>query len=196
MAPLKINNRRDILLLLIYSPGVAIGFNEPISGRTRIVKMLFLFKQEVLREFRRGTEITDDNFYEFFAWDFGPFSTQVYDDLTFFTLRGFVESAETDEEPLPESAEEWEKWLDSQPSTGDDEVESYDEAQFRLTEKGVKFTAELYRQLSEAQKQLLKTFKARLVGVPLRAILRYVYTNYESMTTRSKIRNDVLGTNA
>ena len=38
-----INNRKDILLLLLYSPGVTEKYNEPIKGRTRILKMLFIF---------------------------------------------------------------------------------------------------------------------------------------------------------
>lgn len=197
MAPSKINNRRDILLLLLYSPGVMDEFNQPISGRTRIVKMLFLFREEVLREFRHGTDINEQNFYEFFAWDFGPFSTQVYDDLTFFTLRGFIETDESKEDPLPESAEEWDKWSREQPSLAvADEVEAYEEVTFRLTAKGQRFAQGLYDQLSPAQRQLLKTFKAKLVNAPLRAILRYVYSNYGSMTTKSKIKEDILGIHA
>ena len=197
MAPAKINNRRDILLLLLYSPGVTAELNQPISGRTRIVKMLFLFREEALRDFRHGTDITEQNFYQFFAWDFGPFSTQVYDDLTFFTLRGFIETDESKEEPLPESAEEWEKWSREQPGVaGADDVEAYEEVTFRLTAKGEEFAKGLYDQLSPAQRQLLRTFKAKLANAPLRAILRYVYSNYGSMTTHSKIKEDILGTHA
>ena len=40
-----INNRKDILLLLLYSPGVTEQINEPIKGRTRILKILFIFKK-------------------------------------------------------------------------------------------------------------------------------------------------------
>jgi len=49
--PSRITNRRDILLLLLYSPGVSSQVNEPIAGRTRLVKMLFLFKKELLGQF-------------------------------------------------------------------------------------------------------------------------------------------------
>src|ERR1700722_14184229 len=98
----KINNRRDILLLLLYAPGATKQVNEPIVGRTRIVKMLFIFKNEVFPHFKKGTEISEENFYEFFAWNFGPFSTQVYDDLTFFGLHGFIESSFSQEEPITE----------------------------------------------------------------------------------------------
>lgn len=190
----QINNRRDILLLLLYSPGKTSQVNEAIVGRTRIVKMLFLFAKEALSHFRHNTDINEGNFYQFFPWDFGPFSSQAYDDITFFTLYGFVQSDTAEgEEVLPESAEEWQKWFDEQGAESDDEVETFEEEKFTLTTKGVDFTKPMYDSLTSAQKTLLKEFKGRLVATPLRAILRYVYTTYGEMTTKSKIRGEVLG---
>jgi len=192
----QINNRRDILLLLLYSPGKTDQPNEPIIGRTRLVKMLFLFREEALPYFRKGTEVSIDekNFYLFFAWNFGPFSREVYDDLTFFTYHGFIEQKDTEEEALPESAAEWEKWLTmSRPDSSEENLFEYDEQVFSLTDRGVTFTRRLYEQLSAEQKRLLREFKARIVKAPLRALLQYVYKNYESMTIKSKIREEVLG---
>lgn len=191
----KINNRKDILLLLLYSPGRTDKVNEPIAGRTRLLKMLFLFRAEALEHFRRGTEITEDNFYSFFPWDFGPFSTEVYDDLSFFTLRGFIESSSTTEETLPESAAEWEMWLSAwKPDSSLESIsDEYEEEQFQLTEKGMRFAADLFSSLATNQKKLLKEFKARMVAVPLRALLRYVYENYPEQTSRSQIREEVIG---
>lgn len=191
----NVNNRKDILLLLLYSPGRTADVNEPIVGRTRLVKMLFLFKVEALQHFRRGTEINEDNFYDFHPWDFGPFTPQVYDDVDFFLLRGFVESSIAQEEPLPESVAEWERWLHSTGISSEefDADEFHDEA-FRLAAKGVSFVEKrLYCDLSEAQKTHLREFKKRTVAVPLRALLRYVYENHEDFTTESRIRDDILG---
>lgn len=189
-----IKNRRDILLLLLYSPGCEESPNEPISGRTRLVKMLFLFKQEVLEHFKRGTEIDEDNFYEFFPWDFGPFSRQVYDDLTFFTLRGFIKAELSTEDTLPESAAEWEMWLTSSTSYSErDEITDYNEQSFRLADRGITFASGLYASLSKAQQRQLREFKKRLSQAPLRAILKYVYESYPEQTTRSQIRGQVLG---
>jgi len=194
MTVARINNRRDVLLLLLYSPGKTGRINEPIVGRTRLVKMLFLFKAEVLPLFRRGTEITDENFYQFFPWNFGPFSAQVYDDITFFILRGFVESSATGEESLPESAAEWEKWLTNfGPQQTSEEIDPYEEESFHLTERGIDFTKELYDALSASQKQLLREFKTRLSTAPLRSILKYVYKTYPEQTTESEIKGEVLG---
>jgi hypothetical protein len=158
--------------------------------------MVFLFKQEALEHFRQGTAITPENFYVFFPWDFGPFSSQVYDDLTFFMLRGFEESSDSAEESLPESEEEWAHWRSMSEEVYDQQdFEQYQEEILRLTEpKGVEFANALYDTLSGAQRRLLKEFKARMSSAPLRAILRYVYRNYPDMTPKSKIKEEVLGT--
>lgn len=191
----KIDNRRDILLLLLYSPGRSEVPNRPITGRTRLVKMLFLFKHEALHEFRKGTEITEENFYEFFPWNFGPFSSQVYDDLNFFELRGFLRRGETDEETIPESAAEWAMWLSSsQPDSTEDNVSEYVEETFQLTPKGQAFVEEnLLPNLAPGQRKLLKEFRARLEAAPLRAILKHVYENYPGQIEKSTIREQVLG---
>ncbi len=189
-----IDNRKDILLLLLYSPGRSASYNEPVIGRTRLIKMLFLFGKECMKHFRKGTRITEGNFYEFFAWDFGPFSKEVYDDLMFFTLRGFITAEETDDEVLPEAAAEWEEWMRmSSSSAEDDGVFEYDEQTFSLSEHGGRFAQELYVSLSDNQRETLKTFKAHINKTPLRAILNYVYETYPDFTSRARIRDDVLG---
>ena len=137
MSTKAITNRKDILLLLLYSPGVGDTPNEPVLGRTRLMKMLFLFKRELLPHFHRNVKITDDNFYAFFAWKFGPFSKEVYDDITFFELRGYLKRSPSKEDTLPESAEEWQEWL----SCGDFSQEEqalaeYEEPELTLTPKG------------------------------------------------------------
>ena len=188
--PAQITSRRDILLLLLYAPGKIGAINEPISGRTRLVKMLFLFKQEILPEFRAGTEISEQNFYDFFAWDFGPFSTQVYDDISFFQLRDFIETYPSSEESVPEAIAEWEKWRES--AEIDDELDVYEEEIFRLTEHGVRFCKPMFDRLTDAQRKLLVSFKTRLGDAPLRGILRYVYQTYPAQAEKSKIASNVL----
>jgi len=186
----QITSRRDILLLLLYAPGRDGLPNESISGRTRLVKMLFLFKKEVLPEFRNGTELSEKDFYQFFPWDFGPFSAQVYDDIAFFQLRGFIETSPATEESVPESVAEWDMWLES--TEIQYEIDVYEEETFRLTKRGAAFTEPMFERLSASQRSLLTSFKKRLADAPLRAILRYVYRTYPEQAERSKIAADVL----
>lgn len=188
----RINNRKDILLLILYSPGKTNLVNEPIAGKTRLMKMLFLFMKEALPHFSNGTDISEESFYQFFPWNFGPFSSQVYDDLVFFKLTGFIKSSAAPQEGLPESENEWAKWLDeSGTSDSPDFFESYEEEVFALTDKGVDFTKKIYLSLSQSQQTLLRNFKRRLADIPLRAILRYVYKKYPEQITNSKIVEEV-----
>jgi len=189
---MKIDNRKDILLLFLYSPGINKKLNEPIVGRTKLVKSLFLFKEEVLPHFKSGTSINEENFYKFFAWDFGPFSKEIYDDVTFFILNDFIKVADSEQEPLPEAVEEWNKWIDN---TGVDldssMVTEYQEEEFTLTEKGEIFARNLYDSLSSTQKKLLNEFKSRILSTPTRAIIRYVYKRYPELTEKSKIKDKI-----
>jgi hypothetical protein len=190
----KIDNRKDMMLLLLYSPGRGERPNEPIVGRTRLMKMLFLFKEEATEYFKGEVDIPPEEFYKFFPWSFGPFSRDVYDDLTFFILRRFIESSEVEEDALPESAAEWEAWLDGARSDAfEGSISEYKEESFTLTEKGTRFASELYESLSPPQKKLLRNFKKRMAWVPLRALLKYVYENYPEMTDKSTIREQLLG---
>lgn len=181
------------MLLLLYSPGSGDQVNEPIAGRTRLVKMLFLFRQEALSHFKKGTELSEENFYRFFPWNFGPFSSDVYRDLEFFTLRGFVASSASEEEALPESAAEWDRWM-SDLDAQDVETDEYEEENFQLTSAGATFVQKrLWSLLSDAQRGFLRQFKNRTARVPLRALLRYVYEKYPDFITKSVIREEVIG---
>ncbi len=157
--------------------------------------MLYLFKVEALKHFRRGTDINEENFYEFFPWNFGPFSSQIYDDLNFFVLRGFIESEAAEGDTTPESAAEWEMWLSaSLPDSSEDTFSEYDEQQFSLTNDGRTFVeSKLYSDLSGSQQRLLASFRANLERKPLRSILQYVYKKYPDSAVNSTIRKQVIG---
>ncbi|WPQ64581.1 DUF4065 domain-containing protein [Chitinophaga sancti] len=189
----KIDNRKDILLLLLYSPGSNTIINESIIGRTRLIKMLFLFKNEVWKKFKSNTQLTEENMYSFFPWNYGPFSSEVYDDVTFFSLRGFIEINFTSQEAIVESVEEWNFYQEKYGQEDFEGVKEYQEEEFRLTDKGVDFTKDLYGSLSSNQQEILKEFKSRITLMPLRALLRYVYKQYDDFTSNSVIKNDILG---
>ena len=192
---MNIDNRRDILLLLLYTPGALHEVNVPIVGRTKLVKMLFIFREEVLPQFKRNTKLDDKEFYDFAPWNFGPFSEDVYDDLRFFKLREFISIQKTKEETVIESAEEWALWASSANSIdNDNQFSEYDEDAFSLTPKGCGFVkSKLVPLLSNNQKKLLYNFRKKFEYVSLRAILKYVYDTYPEQCINSKIRDEITG---
>lgn len=66
-------HRKLIPMALMYA-----GDQEPIEGRTRLQKMVFLVQQRMYSEEDEYLESED---YEFIPYDYGPFSKELYDDL-------------------------------------------------------------------------------------------------------------------
>lgn len=74
------------ILLLLLEGGTGRTYNEPIAGRTRLVKLLFLMKEAFkLRSVP----------YEFTPYYFGPFSPEIYRDLMLLRSAGLVQWQET-----------------------------------------------------------------------------------------------------
>ncbi len=75
-------SREDWILLLLFAGGNRRKYNEPVSGRTRLMKELFLLGQW-------ATEVED--FFEFRRYKFGPYSHEVLRSLDRFIESGIVQ---------------------------------------------------------------------------------------------------------
>lgn len=184
--------RKDILLALLFSPSERGGeVNQPICGRTRLAKMFFLFKKEVWPKLRLGDVIPEQELPEFYAWRFGPFSKEVYSDIDFFRSIGFLETTEI-EAASDEEAMELAHWLKGTDGT---DANEYREECFVLSGDGQRYVREkgLWEALNEEQRHGLADFKKRMVNAPLYAIISYVYRKYPETTSKSEIRESVLG---
>ncbi len=191
MSNLKLSGKH-ILLLLLYSSGEKSECCEPIAGRTRIMKMMFLFDRKIKKDFLKNSGIELISFPEFFAWDYGPFSKDIYNDLEFLINNGFIVNDPLDIEKTRIELSEHENWIEDFIFDEEDEFSSFIENQesFHLTEIGKKFIEEkVYNKLSETQKNILIKFKKSLNKATLDAILRYVYLEFPEFTSKSKIKN-------
>ena len=188
----KITNSKDVLMLLFYAKGCKGQQCEPILGRTRLMKMVFLFNKEIRRQFNLNKAVPDNAMPDFSPYHYGPYSAHVFEDLEFLIEMGFVEaiSAE-DEEKLSEEVGEYEYWqvqTDSDQEDGERPQEL-----FQLTDLGKEFVEkELIANLSSDQQKALDEFKHRCTAADLRTLLHYVYTKYPDMTKASKISDEVL----
>lgn len=190
-----IDNKKDLLLLFLYSPGTSNEINEPIKGRTRLSKLLFIFKKEGLEKFKRGTSVNEDNFYDFFPWNFGPFSSQVYNDLVFFHLRNFIEFSSSIVDGSDIAREELDYWdqITGAEYENDYVVNDYMEEEVKLTDVGLRYSEPLYNSLTYSQKNLLRLFKDKFNSAHLRSIIMYVYKRYPEYAVNSQIKDSILG---
>ena len=76
--------RMDLLLLLLYAPGPTGNMNEPIGGKTRLQKELFLAKKKLEEKGIRGL-------YSFRPYLHGPFSRELYNDIAWLISKGNVQ---------------------------------------------------------------------------------------------------------
>ncbi len=186
---------KHILLLLLYSPGIENNINEPIKGRTRLIKMMFLFNEEVKKSFLSNTEVEIENFQEFYPWHYGPFSKEIYNDIEFFINNGFIKSTFLADSMVDFEVEELENWADSVylEVDKDDLLIDQNEEAFSLTSKGIKFVEDkIIPILSNYQKDVLKKFKNNINESSLVSIIRYIYMKYGNYAEKSKIKDKIL----
>ena len=74
----------DALLLLLY-----LDNQNPIDGAIRLTKMMFLFDNEIVPILNKhGLEL--ENLPKFFAYNYGPFSKDLYEQLDLFSGINFI----------------------------------------------------------------------------------------------------------
>jgi uncharacterized protein YwgA len=172
---------KKFLLLLLYAPTNGDEVNVPISGRTRLMKMGFLFKEELASDFEKDRTFEELALPEYFAWKYGPFSGELLNDLEFLVNQNYIRatSGATPINAAMAEAEfgEYDYWVDDL-----DEFRSkeYDEECYELTqERGVPKAQEIWGILSENQKKMISEFKKVLNQASLSRILEYVYKKYQ-----------------
>lgn len=181
---------KDLLLALLYSPGVESKHNEPIVGRTKLTKMIYLFEKEIYPQFFNDIDISLPQFEPYY---YGPFSRQLFDDLRFFLSIGFIETEDT---LVPIStAEKYEISLDKE----DDDDDCWDcvslgeeganvELKYYLSDIGKQYVQEnIWDIFSETQRINLAKYKSKINSISLDSLLNYVYNKYPEDAAKSKI---------
>lgn len=186
---------KDLLLCFLYSSGINSCNNEPIVGRTKLTKMMYLFEKEIIASFfNDNIEIT---LPEFVPYYFGPFSKQLFEDLSFFQSIGMIIAEKTNIPLSFADKVECDNAFDSNDDIWDEaffesEYEYY-ESSYYLSESGKKYVEEnIWNYFTDMQKDKLKAFKAQINRISLDALLRYVYTKYPEDAKKSKIADKYL----
>lgn len=130
--------------------------NEAVEGITRMQKLVFLAQREV--------DDVEKDTYKFEAYDYGPFSKDLYGDLDALVENGFVDSYE---EETPDGNE---KQI------------------YEITEKGERLL-EMYREALDEEIPIdsLSELKKRYNRMPLLQMIKRVYDTYPEMAVNSKL---------
>jgi uncharacterized protein YwgA len=178
------------VLMLLLCPSDLQDTVPAIPGRTRIMKMVFLFEKEVWPELKKDRSTDEYVLPVFFAWKYGPFSSEVLNDLEFLINRDYIDvqrgSSATNEE-----LEEYEYWLDDLAEVASTE---YVEEVFSLSKKGLEKARIIWAELTDNQREVVVEFRRIMISAPLGKILEYVYKKYqkEGYTDRSLIADRYL----
>lgn len=186
---------KHILLFLLYSPGKTSSTNEPICGRTRIIKTWFLFKNIIKTKFLKGSNLTLKFLPEFFPWHYGPFSKDVYNDIEFFINNGFIYNSPLDTKMTKFEFDEYEDWIEDFSYDFDKELllNSPNQESFQLTDKGISFIAPIYDKLTQNQKDIIIKIKQGINEGSLEALIRYTYLKFPKYTKKSVIKDQIFG---
>jgi len=177
---IPVENGTDLLLALLFAGGSRKAENEEIVGNTRLVKLMFLLAHETsLRKYL--TDFTYD------AYNFGPYSSELFDALQALINAGLVKTEESDSEGYLDEADRFQV-----------EREVVDDAEspkttiiYTLPPEGKKVGSALFRALTPSEQKELTTIKRVFNSSTLRKLLQYVYRKYPKFTTESVIKDYV-----
>ena len=179
----------DYLLLLLY-----LNNQEPIKGAVRLTKMMFLFKEQI-SDILKNKGLESEKLPDFMAYNYGPFSKDVYEQIELFTGIGFVKVTDINiKEEMAEIDDVVETEFIDECYQGDSELKTENNFwEYRITEVGKGFVEkELLADLTVEQKGILEAFKRKITEMPIKQLLYYVYTNYPDYTEKSLIKDEVL----
>ena len=190
MAAIKLNGA-DYLLLLLYASN-----KSPIFGAVRLTKMMFLFNKEI-SALLKSKGLDSDNLPEFVAYNFGPFSKDVYEQIEFFKGLKFIKVINVLAKEDMAEVDDWEEdsfEFEFIARERDLLFEDGKYMKYEIADLGTKFVEqELLPKLSDEQKSVLEGFKNKINSLSPKQILKYVYTKYPEFSENSLIKDEVLG---
>ena len=188
----------DYLLLLLH-----LNDREPIKGSTRLTKMMFLFNEEIAPLLKN---INKDKLPDFFPFDYGPFSKDLYEQIELFKNIKFIKLTNMNSMEDMDEADDWEEspYIDElyqqELYINEKEINSFFKnidgkfIKYSIAPLGNNFVEhDIKPHIIQEQLELLRKFKSKITTIPIKQLLYYVYSKYPEYTEKSKIKEDVLG---
>lgn len=184
---MSIASAADLLLLLLHAKGHTGEYNEEIKGITRLEKLIYLLLKE------GGFEEKLKNDIHFEAYDFGPYSPEVYNILEVLKEMDVVNTRTERYDTFREVIDELlYRELEDQPIISKErtmEVYSLTEDRGLRLIKGLKERG----RITEKDIETVERIKSEYNGLKLDNLLKYVYEKYPESTKKSKIVDKILG---
>jgi hypothetical protein len=179
--------KTDLILLLLYAKGASGKLSEPITGITRLMKLLFLLKKE-------GKV---DDAFKFEPYKMGPFSSEVYPEIE------FLKNYPTPDSPLisTKSVDNNSEIYNPEQIKMIEDISFYEEeplsskeinTEFNLTDLGKKIAVQLWDSTPAENRLEIENIKTKYSSMTLKDLLRYVYKTYPDMTTKSEIKDQLI----
>lgn len=182
-------NGADYLLLLLY-----LNEKKPIYGAIRLTKMMFLFNEEIAPLLKKsGAEC--QKLPEFIAYNYGPFSKDVYEQIELFRGIKFIQVTNIKTQEEMAEVDDWEEmaFTEEVSSQGYSLNTNGSYYKYQLLSVGEKFVKEnIIDELTAEQISILSKFKEKITELSPKQILKYVYTKYPEYTEKSLIKKEVL----
>ena len=173
----------DYLLYLLFCDK-----QTPIFGAVRLTKMMFLFDKEIKSALKKKG-LDSENMPNFIAYNYGPFSKDVYEQIELFQGIRFIKVTSIRLREEMGEADDWEE----------DESGEYIQRRdghyykYEIASLGKSYVEEKIEPLlSDEQKQILNDFKKQINSLSPKQILHYVYSSYPDYAVNSLIKDEVL----
>lgn len=179
----------DYLLLLLY-----LNNHDSIKGAVRLTKMMFLFNEQI-SPLLKSKGLESEKLPDFIAYNYGPFSKDVYEQVELFSGIGFIEVKDLfAEEEMSDADNIVEKEFIDECYEDENELKNDNNFwEYCIADRGIGFTEnELLPKMTEEQIQILVEFKKKITEMPIKQLLYYVYTKYPDYTKKSLIKDEVL----
>lgn len=212
----KISVRKLTILLLLEAPGPDGHDRAPITGVTRMQKLVFLTNKSV-EDLLRDDEIFTFDF-DYSADRYGPADLNLYQDLELLKASSWLEvngeagmpnvgevldtTPSSGQPLLPEDQEETDIGFDYLMGEHSEEIdlaqaEREYENEYNITDRGTAGLETIRSESGKAEKfdslaKACKDVKLQYSGLPLSILLRKVYTMFPETTTKSEIRDRIL----
>lgn len=151
-------SKPELVAILLYAPGRTGNIGEPIVGKTRLMKLVFL----LLEEGGLAGEAAETTSFK--PYKFGPFDPEVFDAIEALKELDIIEETGTREDEM---------------EMLEDIAEPYDtDTVYKLTPQGIAKVERIVKQLPPEILRKISNYKSIYGDKPLVEILHYVYGKY------------------